>query len=51
MNTTGVKESKIDSKKNPNVVQTEELSGAEAVLKACIAEGVETIFGYPGNKL
>jgi len=27
------------------------ISGSEAVLKACIAEGVETIFGYPGGAI
>ncbi|MGN6401404.1 MAG: biosynthetic-type acetolactate synthase large subunit [Flavisolibacter sp.] len=30
---------------------TESLSGSEAVLKALIAEGVDTIFGYPGGAI
>jgi acetolactate synthase-1/2/3 large subunit len=28
-----------------------ELSGSQAVLEACIAEGVDTIFGYPGGAI
>lgn len=28
-----------------------EMSGAEVVLEACIAEGVDTIFGYPGGAI
>lgn len=31
--------------------KTEELSGSEIVLHALIAEGVETIFGYPGGAI
>ncbi|MBY0534371.1 MAG: biosynthetic-type acetolactate synthase large subunit [Chitinophagaceae bacterium] len=31
--------------------KTEELSGSEIVLRALIAEGVETIFGYPGGAI
>lgn len=30
---------------------TVEISGSEAVLKAFVAEGVETIFGYPGGAI
>lgn len=30
---------------------TTEISGSEAVLKALIAEGVDTIFGYPGGAI
>ncbi len=30
---------------------TKKLSGAQAVLEACIAEGAETIFGYPGGAI
>ena len=30
---------------------TENISGSEAVLEAFIAEGVETIFGYPGGAI
>ena len=28
-----------------------EITGSEAVMKALIAEGVETIFGYPGGAI
>src|SRR6476469_4939992 len=31
--------------------KTETISGSEAVLEALIAEGVETIFGYPGGAI
>lgn len=31
--------------------QTENISGSEAVLKALLAEGVKTIFGYPGGAI
>lgn len=51
MNTVSEKKSKVDDKKNQDKVHTKELSGAEAVLEACIAEGVETIFGYPGGAI
>jgi acetolactate synthase-1/2/3 large subunit len=51
MNTVSEKKSKVDNKKNQDKVHTKELSGAEAVLEACIAEGVETIFGYPGGAI
>ena len=51
MNTVSGKKSKVDNKKNQDKVHTKELSGAEAVLDACIAEGVETIFGYPGGAI
>ncbi len=51
MNTTIDKQSKIDSNRYPDDVQIQELSGAQAVLKACIAEGVDTIFGYPGGAI
>ena len=30
---------------------TKKLTGAQAVLEACIAEGAETIFGYPGGAI
>jgi len=33
------------------LTQTEEISGSEAVLKAFIEEGVDTIFGYPGGAI
>ena len=31
--------------------ETKELTGSQAVLEACIAEGVDTIFGYPGGAI
>ena len=49
MNTMSDNQSTIDARKNPDEVQ--ELSGAQVVLKACIAEGVDTIFGYPGGAI
>jgi acetolactate synthase-1/2/3 large subunit len=33
------------------LVPVQELSGSQAVLEACIAEGVSTIFGYPGGAI
>jgi len=43
MQTDSVKESKSGA--------TETISGAEAVLKCLLAEGVDTIFGYPGGAI
>jgi acetolactate synthase-1/2/3 large subunit len=37
------------SKREP--VKIERLSGAEAVIKCLLAEGVDTIFGYPGGAI
>ncbi|MDS1029329.1 biosynthetic-type acetolactate synthase large subunit [Bacillota bacterium LX-D] len=38
--------------KNPiNTAQPEELTGAQILLKALAAEGVEVIFGYPGGQV
>ncbi|MEO9485648.1 MAG: biosynthetic-type acetolactate synthase large subunit [Ekhidna sp.] len=38
--------------KNPEKkIQTERLTGSEAILKCLISEGVETIFGYPGGAI
>ena len=51
MNTITDNQSTIDAQNNPDEVQTQELSGAQVVLKACIAEGVDTIFGYPGGAI
>src|SRR3989339_57745 len=34
-----------------DIAVTKELSGSQAVLEACIAEGVDTIFGYPGGAI
>jgi len=36
---------------NPTGVETIEISGSVALLKALIAEGTETIFGYPGGAI
>jgi len=38
-------------KQTAKVSVTENISGSEAVLKAFIAENVETIFGYPGGAI
>ena len=38
-------------KEKTATVKTENISGSEAVLKALIAEGVSTIFGYPGGAI
>lgn len=44
--------SKVDhSKVGVENVATERLSGAEAILRCLIAEGVDTIFGYPGGAI
>jgi acetolactate synthase-1/2/3 large subunit len=38
--------------KKPNITeQAIEISGSEAVLKSLVAEGVDTIFGYPGGAI
>jgi acetolactate synthase-1/2/3 large subunit len=39
------------AKKETAVIKPEELSGSQAVLEAFIAEGVDTIFGYPGGAI
>ncbi|MCR9287107.1 MAG: biosynthetic-type acetolactate synthase large subunit [Bacteroidetes bacterium] len=44
-----VDKQEFDKKKN--IVKTERISGAEAVIKCLLAEGVETIFGYPGGAI
>jgi acetolactate synthase-1/2/3 large subunit len=51
MNTISEKDTKIDGKKKLDEVKMQELSGAQALLEACIAEGVDTIFGYPGGAI
>jgi acetolactate synthase-1/2/3 large subunit len=33
------------------MMETKQLTGSQAVLEACIAEGVDTIFGYPGGAI
>jgi len=40
----------VNGKANAEPV-TKTISGSIAVLEACIAEGVETIFGYPGGAI
>lgn len=39
------------AKEKKTKAATESISGSEAVLKAFVAEGVETIFGYPGGAI
>ena len=34
-----------------NITEPVSISGSQAVLEAFIAEGVETIFGYPGGAI
>ena len=41
----------IDIKASEVVIETINISGSQAVLKAMVAEGVETIFGYPGGAI
>src|SRR5580693_595072 len=41
----------IAEKAKPSVKKIENISGSEAVLKALLAENVETIFGYPGGAI
>ena len=44
-----------DTLKQPHtdalLTKTESISGAEAVMRAFVKEGVETIFGYPGGAI
>lgn len=49
MNTVETKNE--DSKKATETTVTTQLTGSQAVLEAMIAEGVETIFGYPGGAI
>jgi acetolactate synthase-1/2/3 large subunit len=35
----------------PKTIATERMSGAEAIIKCFLAEGVDTIFGYPGGAI
>jgi len=49
-----IKENSIPAGKEngiPTVKETVSLSGAQALLEAFIAEGVKTIFGYPGGAI
>ena len=40
----------IESEKNKTVV-AEKISGAEAVVKCLLAEGVDLVFGFPGGAI
>ncbi len=40
-----------EKKKQKANKETEKITGAEAVLKCLLAEGVDTIFGYPGGAI
>ncbi|KQC31981.1 acetolactate synthase catalytic subunit [Nonlabens sp. YIK11] len=35
----------------PSATTTERMSGAEAIIKCFLAEGVDTVFGYPGGAI
>lgn len=39
------------TKNSPETRDTETITGAEAVIRSLIAEGVETVFGYPGGAI
>ncbi len=49
METVSIKKEKTASA--PAAAETVSITGSEAVLKAFLAEGVETIFGYPGGAI
>lgn len=49
METITIKKEKATSA--PAAAETVSITGSEAVLKAFLAEGVETIFGYPGGAI
>jgi len=51
MNTIVEEQKLVYSENISQEVKVVELSGSQAVLEACIAEGVETIFGYPGGAI
>lgn len=42
---------KLQSKQNPSVMQSEQMSGSTMLLKALANEGVEVVFGYPGGAI
>ncbi len=48
MDTLDLKENKVA---NTVKIPAEEISGSEILLKGLIAEGVDTIFGYPGGAI
>ncbi|MFB2120957.1 biosynthetic-type acetolactate synthase large subunit [Parapedobacter sp. 2B3] len=50
MNTLEITKDNSQSDSNRNV-ETIQLSGSQAVLEALLAEGVDTIFGYPGGAI
>ena len=37
--------------KTEEVITTEKISGSEAIIRCLLAEGVETLFGYPGGAI
>lgn len=39
------------TKTDPAAITTENITGAEALIRALVEEGVETIFGYPGGAI
>lgn len=41
----------LEQKKNSSPVGVGSISGSQAVLEALVAEGVDTIFGYPGGAI
>ncbi len=51
MNTVIEEQKLVDVENISPKVKAIELSGSQAVLEACIAEGIETIFGYPGGAI
>ncbi len=51
MNTVIEEQELVDGENISQEVKVVELSGSQAVLEACIAEGIETIFGYPGGAI
>lgn len=50
-NDTIIKSQEPAAQTSPKDVATREVTGSIAVLEAMIAEGVETIFGYPGGAI
>jgi acetolactate synthase I/II/III large subunit len=51
METVSIKKEKTTAVTAPTIAETVSISGSEAVLKAFLAEGVETVFGYPGGAI
>ncbi len=52
-NATATPKSTLKSKTEPaaQAAATKELTGSQAVLEALLAEGVDTVFGYPGGAI